>query len=124
MYAVTVPAPAVTLMDSAWCGTVIDPFDDAVRAENPVGTAQTDGVMTDGSSIEISMLKVAVPVTTMTRPTLNGFWKLSDAITALRPVPVFEIVTGVMPVSYKGGGAVKPPYYFAFAAAADISGIP
>jgi hypothetical protein len=101
MYAVTVPLPDVMLMDSAWCGTVIEPLVDAVLAENPASTAHTDGVTTDGSSIEISMLKVAVPVTTMTKPTLNGFWKLSDAMTALRPVPVFEIVTGVIVSSYE-----------------------
>jgi hypothetical protein len=103
MYAVTVPDPDVTLMDNAWCGTVIDPLVDAVLAEKPASTAHTDGVTTDGSSIEISMLNVAVPVTTATMPTLKGFWKLSDAMTALRPVPVFEIVTGVMPVSYRSG---------------------
>jgi hypothetical protein len=124
MYAVTVPVPEVTLMDRAWCGTVIEPLDDAERAENPVGTAQTDGVMTDGSSMEISMLKVAVPVTTMTRPTLNGFWKLSEAMTALRPVPVFEIVTGVILLSYEIEGPLSPSFYLTLAAAADINGIP
>jgi hypothetical protein len=72
---------------------------DAVFAEKPASTAHTDGVTTDGSSIEISMLNVAVPDTTATMPTLKGFWKLSDAMTALRPVPVFEIVTGVIFVS-------------------------
>jgi hypothetical protein len=99
MYAVTVPEPEVTLIDSAWCGTVIDPLVDAVLAENPASTAHTDGVEFEGSSIEISMLNVAVPDTTATMPTLKGFWKLSDAMTALRPVPVFEIVTGVIFVS-------------------------
>jgi len=96
MYAVTVPEPDVTLIDKAWCGTVMEPLAAAVLAEKPASTAQTEGVPVDGSSIEISMLKVAVPDTVATIPTLKGFWKLSDAMTVLRPVPVLEIVTGVI----------------------------
>jgi hypothetical protein len=64
-------------------------------------------------------------VMVITKPTLKGFWKLSDAMTVLRPVFVRVITTGVICVSCGTEGAVKPPlYYFTLAAAADIKGIP
>jgi hypothetical protein len=97
---VAVPVPDVTFTETAWQGVVSARAALAVSADRPVGEAQTVGAAVIGSSIEISMLAVAVPVITKTIPMLNGFAKLSAAQMLLRPIPVFVSVIGVTLCSY------------------------